>query len=113
MELRRGDLVTVGHSGARSYDLVSTSNIIDWLDAEQRGACLSGLASLLAPGGMLLIRQANYHRGAELYPLRESLASSGLVVDDELSSAARRHERSLFFGGLVPRGDNLLVVTRG
>ncbi|MFN8610950.1 MAG: DUF3419 family protein [Vulcanimicrobiota bacterium] len=42
-----------------SADYVHLSNILDWLDPEQATAVLSQAARVLAPGGVVLLRQLN------------------------------------------------------
>lgn len=92
-EIRHGDLAPAGSDGPGSgeslppCDAVLLLDVLHYLDATAQEALLSRIARALAPGGVLLIREADAARG-----LRFTLTR----VQERLCALARGHWRQRF-----------------
>ncbi|NTU79056.1 MAG: DUF3419 family protein [Chloroflexales bacterium] len=98
LALYHGNLLTLmpqlaAQGGA--YDLISLSNIADWMDAAQVQALVAAACACLRPGGALLVRAAN--PGAPIRPV----VLAALASDSVLDAALPAIERGPWFRTLV------------
>lgn len=78
-----------------AYDLISLSNIADWMNAAQLQALVEATSACLRPGGALLIRAANPEA-----PIRPEVAAA-MATDPELDAALPAIERGPWFRTLA------------
>eukprot|EP00850_Spirogloea_muscicola_P002244 SM000008S22333 [mRNA] locus=s8:1088822:1097575:+ [translate_table: standard] len=86
------DLATIyAEKAGRGFDLITLSNIGDWLDEEKLTSTIKSIESALAPGGLLLHRRAlgNQRRSFE----------GVLDIDEELVSRLPFEDHSHVFWG--------------
>lgn len=78
-----------------AYDLISVSNIADWMDESRVRAVVEASCACLRPGGALLIRAANPEA-----PIRPAVAAA-MDVDSALDAALPAIERGPWFRTLA------------
>jgi S-adenosylmethionine:diacylglycerol 3-amino-3-carboxypropyl transferase len=90
LALHHGNLLTqmpqlVAQGGP--YDLISLSNIADWMDGAQIRSLVESACACLRPGGALLIRAANPE--APVRPAVTAMMESDPALDVRLSQIER------------------------